>query len=287
VAGQGDLNRFVRHLRPGAVGCLRGTFHGSLTIRKGGFRLRSAPGARARIDGVVYLARTAHDVVLARLVLRSSRTPNVRINGSRITIRGSNITNRHTGICITVGGGFEQWGVAHNVSLLHNRIHDCGRLPATNHDHGIYVEGATATVIAGNLIYDNADRGIQFYPNAQGSLVTNNVIDGNGEGVSFGGESAGGEYHNAYASSGNVVSRNIVSNSRERFNVEAWWGGPVGVANVAKDNCLWNGAQGNVDVLAGGFLAIANVVAKPDFVDAAAGDFHLRAGSPCAGMGPG
>ena len=235
---------------------------------------------------MLYVSHTAHDVVLARLVLRSTITPNVRINGSRITIRRSVITNGHTGICVSVGGGFERWGIAHRVALLHNRIHGCGRLPATNHDHGIYVEGATATVIAGNLIYDNADRGIQFYPNAQGSIVTNNVINGNGEGVSFGSESAGGEYRNAYASSGNVVARNIISNSRERYNVEAWWGGPVGVANVARDNCLWGGAQGNVDGLAGGFLAIGNLVAKPGFVNAARGDFRLRPGSRCAGMGP-
>ena len=286
AAGQGDLNSFVRHLRPGAVGCLRGTFHRSLAIRNGGFRLRSAPGSRATIDGMLNISRTAHDVVLARLVLRSSITPNVRINGSRITIRRSVITNGHTGICVTVGGGFERWGIAHGVALLHNRIHGCGRLPATNHDHGIYVEGATSTVISGNLIYDNADRGVQFYPNAQGSIVTNNVINGNGEGVSFGSESAGGEYRSAYASSGNVVSRNIISNSRERYNVEAWWGGPVGIANVARDNCLWGGAQGNVDSLAGGFLAIGNLVAKPSFVDAARGDFRLRPGNRCAGMGP-
>jgi len=286
AAGHGDLNGFVRHLRPGAVGCLRGTFHRSLAIRNGGFRLLSAPGSRATIDGMLYISHTAHDVVLARLVLRSTVTPNVRINGSRITIRRSVITNGHTGICVSVGGGFERWGIAHSVALLHNRIHDCGRLPATNHDHGIYVEGATATVIAGNLIYDNADRGIQFYPNAQGSVVTNNVINGNGEGVSFGSESAGGEYRSAYASSGNLVARNIISNSRERYNVEAWWGGPVGVANVARDNCLWGGAQGNVDGLAGGFLAIANRIAKPGFVNAARGDFRLRPGSRCAGMGP-
>ena len=286
VAGHGSLDRFVRHLRPGAIGCLKGTFHRPLTIRKGGFTLTSVPGSRATIDGVVYLARTAHDVVLARLVLRSSQTPNVRINGSRITIRRSVITNGHTGICISIGGGFEHWGIAYSVSLLQNRIHGCGRLPATNHDHGVYVEGSVGAVIVGNLIYDNADRGIQFYPNAQGSVVTNNVINGNGEGVSFGSESAGGEYHSAYASSGNVVARNIISNSRERHNVESWWGGPVGVANIAKDNCLWNGAQGNVDDSAGGFLAIANVVAKPDFVNAARGDFSLRPGSPCAGLGP-
>ena len=286
MAGHGDLRRFVGQLRPGAVGCLSGTFHRSLSIRRGGFRLTSVPGSHATIDGVVRFSQTAHDVVLARLTLRASRTPNVRINGSRITIRRSVITNRHTGICISIGGGFERWGIAHGVNLLQNRIHDCGRLPATNHDHGIYVEGSVGTVISGNLIYDNADRGIQFYPNAQGSAVTNNVIDGNGEGVAFGSESAGGEYHASYASSGNVVASNIISNSRKRHNLEAWWGGPVGVANIAKGNCLWNGAQGNVDDSAGGFLAVANVVAKPGFVDAARGDFRLKPGSTCAGMGP-
>jgi parallel beta-helix repeat protein len=286
AAGHGNLNRFVRHLRPGAVGCLSGTFHRSLSIRNGCYRLTSAPGSHATIDGLVSISRTAHDVVLSHLVMRSSRIPNVRINGTRITIRRSAITNHHAGICISIGGGFEHWGIASGVALLQNRIHDCGRLPATNHDHGIYVEGSVGARIAGNLIYNNADRGIQLYPNAKNSVITNNVIDGNGEGVAFGSESAGGEYHNDYASSGNLVTRNIISNSRERHNLESWWGGPVGIANIARDNCLWNGALGNIDLSAGGFLAIANVVAKPDFVDAAAGDFRLRPGSACADMGP-
>jgi len=246
----------------------------------------SAPGSHATIDGVVYVAKTARKVVLARLVLRSRRTPNVRINGTNITIRRTEITNDHTGICISIGGGFERWGVAHGVTLLRNRIHDCGRLPATNHDHGVYVEGAVGTVIRGNLIYDNADRGIQFYPNAKNSLATNNVIDGNGEGVIFSSEAGGGEYSASYASSGNVVTRNIISNSTQRHNVESFWAGPVGTGNVARDNCLWNGAQGNIDLSAGGFLAISNIVANPGFVDREAGDFRLESGSPCGGMGP-
>jgi parallel beta-helix repeat protein len=286
VAGQGSLNRFAAHLRPGAVGCLRGMFHHPLRIHNGGYRLRSAPGSRATIDGLVSFTRTAHDVVLARLTLRSPHTPNVRINGTRITIRRSAITNRHTGICISIGGGFERWGMAHGTKLLRNRIHDCGRLPVTNHDHGIYVEGSIGAVIADNLIYDNADRGIQLYPNARDSVITNNVIDGNGEGVAFGSAPAGGEYSTAYASSGNLVARNIISNSRKRHNLESWWGGPVGTSNLARENCLWNGAQGNIDLTAGGFLALGNVVAKPGFVDAQAGDFRLEPGSPCAGMGP-
>jgi hypothetical protein len=287
AAGTGNLQRFVGRLHRGDVGCLRGTFHTSLSIRRGGgFKLMSAPGARATIDGVVFLSRTSHDIVLARLRIRSSDTPTVRINGRRITIRGTDITNNHLGICVAVGGAFEQWGIARGVALLWDRIHDCGRLPATNHDHGVYVEGAVGTVISDSLIYDNADRGIQFFPNAQRSVVTDNVIDGNGEGILFSSETAGGAYSRAYASSDNLVTRNIISNSRVRANLETWWAGPVGIGNVAKSNCLWNGAQGNLDLSAGGVLAVANVVANPGFVDRAADDFRLKPGSPCAGMGP-
>jgi hypothetical protein len=287
AAGTGNLQRFVGRLHAGDVGCLRGAFRANLSIRRGGgFRLTSAPGTRATIDGVVFLSRTSHDIVLARLRLRSSDTPTLRVNGRRITIRGTDITNAHRGICVSIGGGFEHWGIARGVALLWDRIHDCGRLPATNHDHGVYVEGAVDTVIGDSLIYDNADRGIQFFPNAQRSIVTNNVIDGNGEGIIFSSEAAGGAYSAAYASSDNLVTHNIISNSRVRANIEAWWGGPVGIGNVAKSNCLWNGAQGNVNVSSGGVLAIANVVANPNFVDRGAKDFQLRAGSPCAGMGP-
>jgi parallel beta-helix repeat protein len=281
------VQRFVRHLRRGQVGCLRGSFRSNLTIRHSGFRLTSSPGSKpATIDGVVYVARSAHRVVLSRLVLRASGGPSVRINGTAITIRQSDISNGHRGICVSVGGAFEHWGIAVGVALVRNRIHDCGRLPATNHDHGIYVEGATGTTIRGNLIYDNADRGVQLYPTAQHTLVIRNVIDGNGEGVIFSGEAAGGEYSRAYASSDNVVTRNIISNSRERHNVESWWGGPVGTANVVRDNCLWNGVLGNLDLTGGGFLATGNVVGQPRFVDRAAADFRLAPGSPCAGLGP-
>ena len=112
------------------------------------------------------------------------------------------------------------------------------------------------------------------------------MIDGNGEGVIFSSEAGGGEYSAAYASSGNVVTRNIISNSTQRHNVESFWAGPVGTGNVARDNCLWNGAQGNIDLSAGGFLSISNIVANPGFVDREAGDFRLQSGSPCAGMGP-
>ena len=66
-----------------------------------------------------------------------------------------------------------------------NRIHNCGQLPPTNHHHGIYVEASDGARITDNWIYDNADRGIQLFPDAQGTYVARNVIDGNGQGVIF------------------------------------------------------------------------------------------------------
>ena len=62
------------------------------------------------------------------------------------------------------------------------------RLPATGFDHGIYLNQTRGVRITNNYIYDNADYGVHLYPNAQGTYVANNVIDGNGRGVTFSGE---------------------------------------------------------------------------------------------------
>ena len=134
--------------------------------------------------------------------------------------------------------------------------------------------------IVGNLIYANADRGVQLFPDAQRTLIEGNVIDGNGEGVLFSGDSG-------LASSNNVVTRNIVSNAVVRYNVESWWpdGNPVGTGNAATDNCVWNGAQGNVAAQVG-FTASANKAVNPLYANRAAKDFQLQSGSPCAGYGP-
>ena len=106
------------------------------------------------------------------------------------------------------------------------------------------------------------------------------MIDGNGEGILFSGESG-------LASSDNVATRNIVSNASVRYNVESWWpvGNPIGTGNVASDNCIWNGAQGNVAAQVG-FTAVSNKVVNPLYANRAAKDFQLQSGSPCAGYGP-
>ena len=72
--------------------------------------------------------------------------------------------------------------------IRRNRIHDCGELPSTNKNHGIYVSEAKRTMIRDNWIYDNADRGIQLYHDADRSRVIGNVIYHNGDGIVINGE---------------------------------------------------------------------------------------------------
>jgi hypothetical protein len=150
---------------------------------------------------------------------------------------------RHTSSCFIIGGSFEDYGIAHGTRLLHNRIHGCGRRPATGHDHGIYVEGAVGAVIRGNVIRDNADWGIQLYPYAISSSITGNVITANGGGIIFAGESGRGEYSRGYASSHNRVADNVITGARRLGDVDVYWGGPVGTGNVLEDNCLGGGGR--------------------------------------------
>ena len=141
-------------------------------------------------------------------------------------IADNEITNRHTDICVPIDR-YPGAPAPRGVVIERNRIHDCGELPALNHDHGIYVDTARDTVIRENLIYDNADRGIQLYPDATGTRIVGNVIDGNGEGVIFGNRS-----------DGTLVKDNIISNSTIRHNIES--SGSTATDNQVRGNCLWS-----------------------------------------------
>jgi len=282
------VRRLLSRLRPGQVGCLLGgVFAEDVSIYDGGrpgapLVLRSAPRTRATVRGIFFVADSANDVVVRNLRLDGANTsahPSVQINGDRVTLRGNDITNGNSAICVILGSASQEYGRANDVTLRGNRIHDCGRLPATGFDHGVYVEDASRTRIVGNYIYDNADWGVHLYPAARQTLVERNVIDGNGRGLIVAGDESA-------ASSDTLVRGNIVSNSALDYNIKSWWEGPVGTNNVVEGNCLWNGQKGNIDGARGGLTVGRNKVADPRYVDRDAKRFQLRPDSRCAGMGP-
>ena len=244
--------------------------------------IRSAPGTRARVQGRLTISLSASDIIFSGLNLDGRNRINgasPTVLGDRIVFQKDDVTNDHTEICFLIGSA--RGDVAEGVVIDGNRIHDCGKLPPQNRDHGIYVEYARNTVIANNYIYDNADRGIQLFPDADGTLIQNNVIDGNGEGIIFSGDD-----HST--SDNNTVRDNIISNSQVRSNVEYYYpdNGARGQGNLVSHNCVYRGAEDDISGDGVAFVAQDNVVTDPLFSNRDAKDFTLRPDSPCLWAAP-
>ncbi len=268
-------------LAPGQTGCLRaGTYYENLRITSPGITLRSYPGETATVVGRMYLVAGANGVTITHLDLNGENSgvlPSPSVNANNATFSYDDVTNDHTAICFDLGS--IDYGTAANTVITDSRIHDCGVLPPNNHEHGIYVQDASGTVIEWNLIYANADRGVQLYPNAQYTTVAHNIINGNGTGVEFSGD-------DGVASNNAHVYDNVLSNATVNYDAESWYpsGNPVGSGNTLVNNCLWGGAAGMVETYFGGFTASENTVANPEFANPSAGNFSMGASSPCRAL---
>ena len=284
-----SIPRLAASLRPGEVGCLlRGSYiEDQIIIRHGGTSgkpiiIRGAPGTRPVVHGRITVNAMSTDLVIAGLDLDGRNRihgASPTILGDRITFRDNDVTNFNTEICFILGS-LTRGNVAEGVVINGNRIHNCGKLPAQNQDHGIYVQYARNTVIKNNYIYDNADRGIQLYPDADGTAIQNNIIDGNGEGIIFSGDGTGPPTH--------VVRDNVISNSRVRSNIEYFYpeGSGPGHGNVVTHNCVFGAAGQDVDGAGFAFSAEETLVTDPLFLNRDAKDFRLQPESPCVGLGP-
>ncbi len=102
------------------------------------------------------------------------------------------IQNFNTDICMNIVD--YEGSQAHETLIEHDRIHNCG-LPFKGekpvdeepawHDHGIYDYGI-GTKIINNYIYSNSRNGIVFYGHGSGGVAEHNIIDSNGNGITFG-----------------------------------------------------------------------------------------------------
>ena len=276
------VDHLANSLKPGQTGCLRaGVFQGDVRVTHGGSggaptTVTSYPGERGTVVGRIHIADEANHVVFQALTLNGrndDKLPSPTINGDGVVFRDNEVTNDQTTICFLLGS--DGYGRARGTVIERNRIHNCGELPATNHHHGIYVEASDGARITENWIYDNADRGVQLYPDAQGTYVARNVIDGNGQGVIFSRESAN-----------NVVEANVITNPVLRYNIEDYQ--LSGGGNVARRNCLWSERHKGGGLQPGlGVSVLENLVIDPGYLNRGAKDFRLRAGSPCANMASG
>jgi hypothetical protein len=305
-----SVDLLVRMTPPGGTACLRGGTYEiespTLAIGKR-ITLTSYPGLKSRAPGVpvgservrvvgrMAVNHGGEDTLITGLTLDGGKTsltnPGLFADGA--TLRNNSITNRNApAICVIVDGYYRHKAPS-DVRIQRNRIHHCGNPGSANSsqlDQAVYVSHAIDASITHNWIYDNAARGIQLYPHARGTTVTGNVLDGNGVGLSFGG-------NERHAASDNLVQGNVITNSRVRWNLESSWAGPVGKGNLVTDNCFLAGnhgidagyynSHGGIDVNGHpgnspvGYALSSARIADPGYADPGSDDFTLGAGSPC------
>jgi hypothetical protein len=277
-------------LSAGATGCLRGGTYSAasgatyaLRSTHGGaagapITIRSYPGERATLVGIVWVVNGSNNITLAALnIVGTGGQITVQINAGDVIVEDSDITNDWKGYSCMILGDNTGFGAAPRAIVRRNRFHECGTAAHGALDHAIYASNVTDGQIVDNLFWNSQAFAIQLYPNAQRTLFAHNVIDGDAPsvrgGVLFGGESA-------YASSGNIVEYNVIAYS-QTYNIDSWWGGSPGSGNVARYNCLWAGKQGNINTSGGGFTTSNITIANPLFVNKSNRDYRLAAGSPC------
>jgi hypothetical protein len=276
----------ARALGRGETGCLRaGTYEfRQLLVSRPQVTLAPYRDEVVTLRGGIKLLPGAAGSVIEGMTLNGDTGAHPigpRIYADGAVLRGNEITNEHAGICVQVARYFRRPSPV-GVVIERNRIHDCGEEPPTNHDHGIYLSQARETIVRDNWIYDNADRGIQQYPDAQGTTIVGNVIYRNGEGINFSGK--GG-----LTSSHNLVTGNVIADSQGGWNVYSGPRGPDATGNVVTGNCVhadnpddFYNSGGGIEPQSRNFDARDNTIADPGFVDTGALDLRLNPGTRCA-----
>lgn len=286
-------------LSAGQTGCFRtGTYNVSpnsadpywFEIRKANVTFRSYPGEMATVKGIWDIRHVASGVKIEKLkLIADSPSPTASIGililADDVIVRDNDITTGdQKGICIHTDN--EGTTLPERWIIERNRVHDCG--VSNNHEHGIYIADGNGT-IRDNVIYDNADRGIQLYPNADGVLIHNNTIDGNGQGMIFGscGPPVDNDCSTTQTSDNNTVRDNVFTHATIRWNIEQY--GTAGSGNLVTTNCVFASnpnytTNGGIQPNMPGVTVTNNTVADPGYTNRALKDFRFS-NSACSGKG--
>lgn len=277
-------------LHAGQTGCLRrGTYRGRgadgyvLRFAHGGRRgarltVRSFPGERARLAGVVYVPRGSDDVTLASVDVDDptpflpARQIAVQVNAARTLLADLDVTTHARKTCLILGDT-GRFGPAVATVVRDSVLHRCGDPGNELRDHAIYVASTRGATIEGNLIWGAGGYAVHLYPDARRVRVAGNVLADNGGGVIFAGDGT-------YASAGNAVEHNVISGSLLTENLSSYWPDGAGSGNAARDNCLAAGPGGDVAPELGVEVS-GNVESDPNFADAAAHDYRLLHDTAC------
>jgi hypothetical protein len=312
------ISALLARLRPGQTGCLASgqTFNENVSITDA--NSHGAPGepvtltsveplTPARINGRVVTETGADWLTFSHLDFTFSQhsPPSITVGSIHTSWIYDDITAPKT-TCFDLISS-PTWGVARRTLIEHDRIHGCGaqetflcnqNIPLCETPpndgffiHGLYIGGGRTTTVRNNYFYGNADRAVQMRSGAAGVVVEHNIMDGNGEGIIFG-DGAG----NA------KVQWNIITNSRSRCGELTGcydYGASeyrAGLSNLLAHNDVYGNQcalatprcwpnVGNIESM-DRVTVEQNIEVNPLYVNSAAGNYSLKAGSPALGYGP-
>ncbi|MGI6088344.1 MAG: hypothetical protein ACOYCD_10465, partial [Kiritimatiellia bacterium] len=172
---------------------------------------------------------------------------------------------------VQYGGGIQYYHNGTNVAEIMN----CTIRDNTVNDHyggaGAYLRGPCRMVgclVVSNVITSTGSRsaggGIKIYSDSV--VCENNTVVGN--------KTASGAGGGIYMESNGVVRSTIIYGNTSKAGANQDWG-PIGTGTFY--NCC---TEDITDIAGAG-----NIAADPGFVDAAAGNYHLSAASPCVNAG--
>ncbi|WP_158621713.1 choice-of-anchor Q domain-containing protein [Corallococcus aberystwythensis] len=280
---------------PGAIiHVAPGTYSASFLTTKSGTatdRIRyvsetdPATGARARIvppnttatTGIVWENRGAYvDIDGFEFDGTGTKMPNALLNqGSYVTISNNHvhhIANGSNQPCNSGGGSGINIvdtaipGLMTGTVVTRNKVHDIGY--NCKYIQNIYI--STRATVTNNLSYNNtAGAGIHLWHDAHEVVIANNTIYNTWMGIIVG----GGNYYEYSGPADYVdVSNNIVVNNDYGISLQ----GATGSHNTYTNNLVYQNTHYHFSP---GANHTGTVIAPPQFVNAAGGDFHLAPGS--------
>ena len=226
----------LESLAPGQTGCLRGgTYRAAenvLAPRRGGragapLTLRSYPGERAKLVGIIDIPHGADYITLSGLAIEGTGAGganSVKVYSRGVVIEDSDITNAWRGRSCLMLGNVSGGGQAVAPIIRGNTFHECGDTDNGNHDHAIYAANVAGGEIVDNLFYNSAAYGSSSTRTPTNMRFAYNVVDGSAPSIRGGLVFGGDEDH---ASSNNTVEHNVIAHAATNAITSNWEGPPA------------------------------------------------------------
>jgi hypothetical protein len=266
-----------------SIGSSNGTAAAHVTLTS------TTPSSPATLNGRLALLGTASylDINHLKFTFSGATDDTIVISAPNNTLAYNDVSGGSTTICINPTS--YNGAVPNNTVIDHNLIHDCGdpaNVDDRIHAQGVYIYDGSNSTVTNNWCWNVAARCYQVRGGTGGSW-RNNVSDNANYGWMFGDNTPVNN-----TASNNIVGPDIAPTYRYGNTPGTYdYGGALtvymingGTGNAFTQNCI-SSQNSQIYDSSPGLSVTNNTVANVQFVNAAAHNYTVAAGSPCQGYG--